>query len=135
MGLSRQEYWSGVPSPSPLKQTRGSYCHTVGERGFWTDVSAAHLFCSLVPLRLLDFHLGSLSCSSHHLWGSEGVIADCSTKLQDGQSLPTQARGPHGLSDVEKAPGILTRSAKVRPILLVFSKINNRGTTGKQPAP
>ena len=27
MGLSRQEYWSGVPSPSPLEMLVYNYCH------------------------------------------------------------------------------------------------------------
>ena len=34
MGFSRQEYWSGVPSPSPGKRTRSCECKSWDQRAF-----------------------------------------------------------------------------------------------------
>ena len=34
MGFSRQEYWSGVPLPSPGEQTSGCYMTGGGEEGY-----------------------------------------------------------------------------------------------------
>ena len=53
MGISRQEYWSGLPCPPPGKNT-GVGCHALLQGIFWTRGSNLRL------LRLLHWQAGSL---------------------------------------------------------------------------
>ena len=56
MGFSRQEYWSGVPSPSPVK------------------IVISHLFCNL-------FHLKTWSSKYLHIWRNSDILQHDSSAL------------------------------------------------------
>ena len=61
MGVSRQEYWSGMPLPSPLVAMSGHY---------WVDTISYYSFC------VQDSHWGGFSyCRAQALGHSQSLVA------------------------------------------------------------
>ena len=68
MGFSRQEYWSGVPSPSP-SATRGCYKKAVIQEPGSMSLSDNHKIC-----HHLDHGLFSFQINFCHLWTTQFML-------------------------------------------------------------
>ena len=109
MGFSRQEYWSGLPFPSPVDHVLSELSYTSLKSG---SVILPALFFYLVIdlaiffLLLLLFHtnlriLFSISVKNGH-WNFD---RDCIKKLKVSHSVMSESLGLHGLYSAWNSPG------------------------------
>ena len=102
MGFSRQEYWSGVPSPSPTDNPRGCLSEPL-----WVQQEKQHLTMKSVPLKEkrgqgscnTDPFRSSTRCQSK--WASQValVVKNPLTNtgdVRDASSIPGSGRSPGG---------------------------------------